>query len=149
MTPGFVDPLDRLSAGSRARLDRFATAFQLLDSDLYTAFAASSHDADERLSALERVQEIIGQGSRREGVLAALVEFREFAVRSATEALSGSNAALLTRTNVATAEDRVRFLASLELAVVTVILWDEIDAEERSQLLGPWEEMATRAAQAA
>jgi hypothetical protein len=32
---------------------------------------------------------------------------------------------------------------------VTVILWDEIDDEERSQLLGPWEEMATRAAQAA
>lgn len=146
MTPGAVDPLDRLSAGSRARLDRFASAFQLLDSDLYTVFAASSHDPDERHSALERVQELIGQGSRREGVLAALAEFREFAVRSATEALSGSNAALLTRTNVATAEDRVRFLASLELAVVTVILWDEIEPEERSQLLGPWEEMAERAA---
>ena len=145
MTPGSVDPLDRLSAGSRARLDRFATAFQLLDSDLYTAFAASSHDADERRSALERVQELIGQGSRREGVLAALVEFREFAVRSATEAMSGSNAALFTRTNVATAEDRVRFLAALELAVVVVLLWDEIDEDERHDLLGPWAEMAIAA----
>ena len=145
MTPGSVDPLDRLSAGSRARLDRFATAFQLLDSDLYTAFAASSHDADERRSALERVQELIGQGPRREGVLAALVEFREFAVRSATEAISGSNAALFTRTNVATAEDRVRFLASLELAGVVVLLWDEIDEDERHDLLGPWAEMAIAA----
>ncbi|MBI2763647.1 MAG: hypothetical protein HYX54_07870 [Chloroflexi bacterium] len=145
MTPQAGDPIDRLSPGARDRLDRFAEAFQLLDSDLYTVFAASSHDPEDRMAALARVQELIGQGPRREGVLAALSEFREFAVRSATEALGGSNAALLTRTNVATAEDRVRFLASLELAVVTVILWDEIEPEERAQFLGPWEEMAEQA----
>ncbi len=121
----------------------------MLDSDLYSVFAASSHDPEDRMAALERVQELIGRGSRREGVLAALSEFREFAVRSATEALGGANAALLTRTNVATPEDRVRFLASLELAVVTVILWDEIEPDEREQLLGPWVEMATRAASTA
>lgn len=143
------DPIDRLSAEARDRLDRFAAAFQMLDSDLYPAFAATSHDPEERMAALARVQELIGRGSRREGVLAALAEFREFAVRSATEALGGANAALLTRTNVSTPEDRVRFLASLELAVVTVILWDEIEPDERSQLLGPWEEMAAQAAETA
>ncbi len=143
------DPLDRLSIEARDRLDRFAEAFQLLDSDLYSVFAAASHDPVERMAALARVQQLIGGGSRRAGVLAALAEFREFAVRSATEALGGANAALLTRTNVSTPEDRVRFLASLELAVVTVILWDEIDSDERSQLLGPWEEMAVQAVQAA
>ena len=143
------DPIDRLSAEARDRLDRFAAAFQMLDSDLYPAFAATSHDPEERMAALARVQELIGRGSRREGVLAALAEFREFAVRSATEALGGANAALLIRTNVSTPEDRVRFLASLELAVVTVILWDEIEPNERSQLLGPWEEMAAQAAETA
>ncbi len=148
MRSGSEDPIDRLSPGARDRLDRFANAFQLLDSDLYSVFAASSLDPDERHAALVRVQELIGRGPRRQGVLAALAEFREFAVRSATEALGGSNAALLTRTNVATPEDRVRFLASLELAVVTVILWDEIGPDERSQLLGPWEEMATEASEA-
>lgn len=142
MTPPSEDPIEALSVGARDRLDRFAAAFQLLDSDLYSVFAASSPDPEDRLAALARVQELIGRGPRRAGVLAALSEFREFAVRSATEALGGSNAALLTRTNVATAEDRVRFLASLELAVVTVILWDEIEPDERAQLLGPWEEMA-------
>ncbi len=144
-----TDPMDRLPDAARDRLDRFADAFQLLDSDLYSVFAASSHDPDDRMAALARVQDLIGRGSRRVGVLAALTEFREFAVRSATEALGGSNAALLTRTNVATPEDRVRFLASLELAVVTVILWDEIEPDERSQLLGPWEEMAIQAAEPA
>ncbi len=144
-----TDPMDRLPDAARDRLDRFADAFQLLDSDLYSVFAASSHDPDDRMAALARVQDLIGRGSRRVGVLAALGEFREFAVRSATEALGGSNAALLTRTNVATPEDRVRFLASLELAVVTVILWDEIEPDERSQLLGPWEEMAIQAAEPA
>ncbi len=146
MRSGASDPIDQLSNDARARLDRFADAFQQLDSDLYTAFAASSLDPDDRLAALARVQELIGTGARRAGVLAALTEFREFAVQAATAALGGSNAALLTRTNVATPEDRVRFLASLELAVVTVILWDEIEADERSQLLGPWEEMAEQAA---
>lgn len=147
MRSGESDPIDQLSSEARARLDRFADAFELLDSDLYTVFAASSLDPDDRLAALARVQDLIGTGSRRAGVLAALAEFREFAVQAATAALGGSNAALLTRTNVATPEDRVRFLASLELAVVTVILWDEIEPDERSQLLGPWEEMATRAAE--
>ena len=36
------------------------------------------------------------------------------------------------------AEDRVRFLASLERAVVAVILWDELSASDRDALLGPW-----------
>ena len=29
---------------------------------------------------------------------------------------------------------------------MTVILWDEIEPDERDELLGPWLEMATRAA---
>jgi len=129
-----------------AFLDRFAAAFQGLDTDVYPAFAAASHDPDERREALARVQELIGPGPRRAGVLAALTEFREYAVRSATDALGGFHSALLTRANSSSAEERVRFLASLELAVVTVILWDEIEPDERDELLGPWLEMATRAA---
>ena len=146
MRSGASDPIESLSADARARLDRFAAAFESLDSDLYTVFAASSLDPVDRLAALARVQELIGTGERRAGVLVALTEFREFAVQAATAALGGANAALMTRTNVATPEDRVRFLASLELAVVTVILWDEIEPEERDQLLGPWAEMAEQAA---
>ncbi|MEO5918300.1 MAG: hypothetical protein ABIQ17_01935 [Candidatus Limnocylindrales bacterium] len=146
MTGTSPDPMDRLPDAARDRLDRFAEAFQLLDSDLYPVFAAASLEPAERIAALDRIQELIGQGARRDGVIAALVDFREFAVRSATEALSGANAAFLIRTNVASAEERVSFLASLELAVVALILWDEIAPEERSELLGPWEDMAARAA---
>jgi hypothetical protein len=142
------DAVASLPRAARERLDRFAGAFQQLDSELYTAFAAASHDADERQDALTRIQELIGSGSRRAAVLAALAEFREFAVRSATEALGGFHAVLLTRTNQSSAEDRVRFLSSLELAVATVILWDEIEPDERESFLGPWSEMAARAAQA-
>ena len=142
------DPIDALPKEVRERLDRFAAAFQGLDTDVYPAFAAASHDPDERREALARVQELIGPGPRRAAVLAALTEFREYAVRSATDALGGFHSALLTRANSSSAEERVRFLASLELAVVTVILWDEIEPDEREDLLGPWSEMATRAAAA-
>jgi hypothetical protein len=140
------NPIDTLPRPARDRLDRFAAAFQQLDTDVYSAFSAASHDPDERREALVRVQELIGHGARRSGVLAALEQFREYAVRSATEALGGYHSALLTRANTSSPEERVRFLASLELAVVAVILWDEIEPEERDELLGPWVEMATRAA---
>lgn len=141
------DPISLLPPAARTRLDRFATAFQGLDSNIYPAFSAASHDADERLAALARIQEIIGQGPRRAGVLAALADFREFAVRSATEALGGFQT-LAARSNTSSPEERLRFLSSLELAVVAVILWDEIEPDERESLLGPWVQMATKAAAA-
>jgi hypothetical protein len=143
------DPIDLLPIAARDRLDRFAGAFHLLDSGLYPAFAAASHDPDERLKALDRIQELIGAGSRRAGILAALTDFRGFAVRAATDALGGANAVLLTRTNQSSPEERLRFLASLELAVAAVILWDEIEPDERDELLGPWSEMATLAVEGA
>ena len=145
MRDGSSDPLALLSRDARRRLDRFASAFQELNSEVYASFAAASLDPDERRDALARVQELIGGGARRAGVLAALAEFREFAVRSASEALGGHASVLLTRGNPSSPEERVRFLASLELAVVAVVLWDEIEPDERGELLGPWEEMATRA----
>lgn len=144
MTPG--DPIERLPGPVRARLERFADAFHALDMSAYPAFAAASHDVSERQSALQRVQEVIGVGPRRAAVLAALAEFREFAMQVANEALGGVNTILLTRSNPSSAEERVRFLASLELAVATVILWDEIEPDERDDLLGPWAAMAERAA---
>ncbi len=145
MTRGTHDPIDALPRAALDRLDRFADAFHLLDSGLYPAFSAASHDPGERLIALDRVQALIGKGPRRSGILAVLSEFRDFAVRSATAALGGANAVLLTRTNPSSPEERVRFLASLELAVVVVLLWDEIDDDERHDLLGPWAEMAIAA----
>lgn len=147
MTPRGHDPIDALPRAALDRLDRFAEAFHTLDSGLYPAFAAMSLDVEERRVALERIQAIIGPGSRRAGILAALAGFREFAVRAATEALGGASAELLTRTNPASPEERVSFLASLELAVAVVLLWDEIEPDERADLLGPWGEMAERAAE--
>ncbi|MBI3745263.1 MAG: hypothetical protein HY264_01815 [Chloroflexi bacterium] len=139
------DPATALPAAARARLDRFAAAFQGLDTDVYGAFSAASLDPEERREALVHVQRLIGDGPRRAGILAALGQFREYAVWSATNALGGHHAALLTRSNTASAEERLRFLASLELSVVSVILWDEIEPDEREAMLGPWHEMATRA----
>jgi hypothetical protein len=38
-------------------------------------------------------------------------------------------------------DDRVRFLASLERAVVALILWDELSEESRMAMLGPWTDL--------
>lgn len=148
MTPSSADRREALPIAAQTRLDRFASAFQRLDSNLYPAFSAASHDPEERMVALARVQELIGPGPRRAAVLAALADFREYAVRSATESLGGYHSLLLTRTNASSPEERLRFLSSLELAVAAVILWDEIESDEREALLGPWIQMAIRAAAA-
>lgn len=140
-----ISDLETLPAAARDRLDRFAAEFELIESGSYPAYAAASPDAGERAEALARAQELIGTGRRRAGVLAALAEFRSFAVRSATLALGGANSVLVTRVNTSSPEDRVRFLASLELAVVAVVLWDEIEPDEREAFLGPWSAPAARA----
>ena len=145
MSPPLEDAPPELPRAARDRLDRFAAAFQGLDAEVYPAFSAASLDPEERRDALVEVQELIGEGPRRAAIIEALKQFREYAVWSATNALGGYHSALLTRSNAASAEERMRFLASLELAVVTVVLWDEIEPDEREAMLGPWLEMATRA----
>ena len=42
------------------------------------------------------------------------------------------------------AEDRVRFLASVERAVVGLILWDELSEPSRTALIGLWGGIADR-----
>jgi hypothetical protein len=39
------------------------------------------------------------------------------------------------------AEDRTRFLQSVERTVVALILWDELDDEDRAALVGPWADL--------
>jgi hypothetical protein len=43
-------------------------------------------------------------------------------------------------------EDRTRFLGTLETAVIALILWDELEASDRDELLGPWARLAEQAA---
>ena len=108
MSPPLEDAPPELPRAARDRLDRFAAAFQELDRDLFSAFAAASLDPVDRVEALVHVQELIGQGPRRGGILAALEEFREYAVLAVSRGLPGYQGALLVRSSSPSAEDRDR-----------------------------------------
>jgi hypothetical protein len=135
-----VNDGDGLTAAERARLDAFANRFDRLSASDYIMFAAEGGSPDRVREAMTIASETIGSGSRRKAVSAAVSRFVDSAARAYSRRMSLPDQLLLYQSLPDRAEDRVRFLASLERAVVAVVLGDRLDEEDRSLLLGPWAE---------
>ena len=119
------------------RLDRFARVFERLDASTYVTLAdARESEAVER--AKTQAQRIIGMGPRRAAVRDAIRAFTDAAAAAYSRRTPLPDTVLMYSSLPDTAEDRVRFLASVERAVVGLLLWDELDEDEREALLGPW-----------
>lgn len=132
-----IDALEGLRPDERERLQRFAGAFERLDAGSYAMFAdipdqAAVDRAQE--SALERV----GTGARRDAVRAAVRVFMDEGTVAYARRFSLPDTVLLFQSLPDRAEDRVRFLASVERAVVGLILWDELEPDDLAALIGPW-----------
>lgn len=133
-------------AGSDERLRRFATEFERLDASAYATFATVTEGDPEVERAAAAAAAVIGRGPRRAAVREAVDSFRDWAARAYSSRLVQTDTVLLFQSLADRAEDRVRFVASLERAVVALILWDELGPDDRLALLGPWQTMAERAA---
>jgi hypothetical protein len=134
--PDLIDALTGLRPQERARLERFARAFERLDASQYVMFAdIPDQEAVDRaqLAAISQV----GSG-RRDAVRAAIRAFVDEATVAYARRFSLPDTFLLFQSLPDRANDRVRFLASVERAVVGLILWDELDEEDRAALIGPW-----------
>lgn len=132
-----MEALAGLKPGERGRLEQFARAFERLDASRYAMFAEIPDQAAVDVAqgaALDRV----GSGRRRDAVRAAVRAFVDEATLAYARRFSLPDTILLFQSLPDRAEDRVRFLASVERAVVGLILWDELDADELAALLGPW-----------
>ena len=135
--PDVIDALAGLRPEERARLERFALAFERLDASRYSMFADLPDQAGidrAQDAALERV----GSGRRRDAVRAAVRAFVDEATLAYARRFSLPDTLFLFQSLPDRAEDRVRFLASVERAVVGLILWDELEPDDRAALLGPW-----------
>jgi hypothetical protein len=132
-----IDELAGLRPDERERLRRFANAFERLDAGSYSMFAAvpdlAAVDVAQR-AALVRIP----AGRRRDAVRAAVKVFTDEATVAYSRRWSLPEMLLLRQSLPDRAEDRVRFLASVERAVVGLILWDELDDDDLAALLGPW-----------
>jgi len=135
---------DGLTAGERERLDRFAGAFDRLSASEYVMFAVDAGDDDTR-DAVRAASPMLGPGAREVAVRAAVAAFSEAATQAYDRRLNVSDTFMLYQVLPGRPDDRVRFFASLERAVVGLILWDALDEEHLGALLGPWAETVQRA----
>jgi hypothetical protein len=136
--PDSIDSLAGLRPVERRRLERFAAAFDRLDASAYIQLADVVLDGDVG-PAQEAARELIGRGQRLDAVRAVIQSFVDAASVAYSRRSTLTDTFLMNQSLPDRAEDRVRFLASVERAVVGLILWDELDPSDRVVLIGPWE----------
>jgi hypothetical protein len=126
-----------LEPSAQARLERFAMAFERVGAGSYPLF--TEHVVSDAITAAQRrALELIGSGSRKRAVRAAVDEFVDAGSLAYSNRMSLTDTFLLFQSLPDRAEDRVRFLATVERAVVGLILWDDLEPDDRAALLGPW-----------
>lgn len=132
-----LDDLAGLSPEQRRRLERFGLAFERVDASRYPTFTEIVV-SDDVEAAQQRALELIGTGSRRRAVRAAVDAFIDEGTQAYARRASLPDTFLMFQSLPDRAEDRVRFLATIERAVVALVLWDELEDDDRAALLGPW-----------
>jgi hypothetical protein len=135
-----------LPEGASDRLERFAAAFERLNAGQYVLYATAAEGDDGVREAMAAADAAMATDARRAAVTDAVGAFLDWAARAYSNRLVQTDTVLLFQSLPDRPDDRVRFAASLERAVVALILWDELAPEARDALLGPWSEMAAGAA---
>jgi hypothetical protein len=138
-----VERLGGLRPDERRRLEAFAEAFERIDASQYVTFAeVPSLEAVEPAEA--EATRLLASGARYDAVKAAVGVFVEEATQAYSRRPTLTDTLFMFRSLPDRAEDRVRFLASVERAVVALILWDELSEPSRVALLGLWGGIADR-----
>ena len=132
-----IEDLKGLRAEERERLERFALAFERVNASNYPLFT-EINVSPEVAAAQGRALEVIGTGSRRTAIRAAVDAFVDHATTAYSNRTTLTDTFLMNQSLPDRAEDRVRFLATVERVVVGLILWDELDEDDQVALLGPW-----------
>lgn len=135
--PDRVDRVQGLRRDERLRLEAFAKAFERVSAGEYPLFTEVA-PGGEVWAAQERALELIGTGSRRDSIRAAIDVFVDFGTQAYSNRVALPDTFLMHQGLPDRADDRVRFLATVERAVVGLILWEELDEDDRAALVGPW-----------
>jgi hypothetical protein len=137
VTPDAADDLIGLRADERKRLERFAEVFDRLDAREYSTFAPTMEPegVDEaQAHALEQLH----SPERRRVLRGAIDRFVDAAAQGYSRRMTLTDTFLLNQSLPDRSEDRIRFAKSVERAVVGLVLWDELEDDDRTTLLGPW-----------
>ena len=134
-----------LRPDERRRLERFAEVFEHIDASQYATFADVPSLEDVEPAEAEAMR-LLGAGPRHDAVKAAVGAFIDEATQAYSRRPTLTDTLFMFRSLPDRAEDRVRFLASVERAVVALILWNELGERSRVSLLGLWGGIADRIA---
>ncbi len=136
-----LDALAGLRQGERARLEAFARAFDRVDASQYLSLTDAA-PSEAVLDAQDRALASIGEGPRMQAVRAAVEAFVDAGAQAYSRRMSLTDTLLLFQSLPDRAEDRARFLATVERAIVGLILWDELESDDVAALIGPWAGLA-------
>jgi len=126
-----------LTTAELDRLDRFGVAFDRLPAAGYAPLAARPDpEVTERATAVALAH--LASTSRRAAVREVVASFQSAAARAYSDRMSLPDTILVFQSLTDRGEDRARFQAGLERAIVAVILWDELGDDDLAALLGPW-----------
>ena len=132
------DPLERLPAEARTRLDEFTKALERVRVDDLPLYAVRPREPDHR-RAVEAASIAIREAGLDEPLEAArslVVDYvgRAYATAQFRTSWVGDNSA----PGLGPTDDRVRVMRSIGDAVSALVAWDSIDESDRAELLGAW-----------
>ena len=128
-------------------MDRFATSFDRVNAHDYIQFATEPPDPQATSRAESDVVRLIGAGRRHDAIRGAIEAFVDAAGIAYSNHLALPQYLLLNDAVADQPDDRRRFLRGLERAVAALVLWEDLDGDDRVALAGPWGPMVDAAAE--
>jgi hypothetical protein len=137
--------LDGLPPDARARLDVFAGALEHVHVDDLVLYSARLRQPRHR-RAVERAAFDARQAGLDAAIEAARSTLgegvaREYASAMVRVSFIGLNSA----PGLGPTDDRVQVMRSIGDAVTAIVLWERLDADDRSELLGLWARLLPQA----
>lgn len=144
---GEIEPhLAALPAAARARLERFAAEFERLGAGQYALFATADEGGARINAAFAAALESLGSPARQAAARAAAASFVDWVVQGYTSRLTLPDTLLLFQSLPDRPEDRIRLARSVQAAVIGLVAWETAAGEDVGILVGPFLDMAERAA---
>jgi hypothetical protein len=130
------EPLERLDAAERLRLERFLARVEHTSVELLLTLAATPLDADAHAEALGHAGDAARDALRRPAVDWARTHAREWVIRLYNRSTNQPGWWEANWGRPGTTGDRAHLAASLAEALTALVLWDRLDETDRDELLG-------------
>jgi hypothetical protein len=136
-----ADPLDRLPAGARSRLERFSHALERVAIDDLQGYVVRNRRA-EHDAAVATAEAAARDAGLAEPLEAARNAVEDFVLRAYGAAQFRTTwVGLNTAPGLGPTGDRVRVVRSLRDAAAGLVMWDALDDGVRAEVLGRWGEL--------